>query len=199
MSDRDRSVELGWNFDFSTKPFKTDIEIVLMIYSTTDGHTRVIAERLATIVRGKGRSVEICEIGAVSESALAAAESIVIGASIRYGKHSPAVVAMLRAQRAVLQEKKLAFFSVNVVARKKGKDIPATNPYLLKFLKQIGWKPAVLEVFAGRIDYPRYQSLDRFMIRLIMLMTGGPTDPTGVYEFTDWRRVDAFADTIANL
>jgi menaquinone-dependent protoporphyrinogen oxidase len=37
------------------------------------------------------------------------------------------------------------------------------------------------------------------MIRLIMLMTGGPTDPRGVYEFTDWHRVEAFADTIANL
>jgi menaquinone-dependent protoporphyrinogen oxidase len=172
---------------------------VLLIYSTTDGHTRTICDRLGTLVRSKGKTVEIREIAAVSESDLAAAESVVIGASIRYGKHSPAVVAMLKGQRALLQQRKFAFFSVNVVARKKGKDSPTTNPYLLKFLKKIGWKPAVLEVFAGRIDYPSYGSFDRFMIRLIMLMTGGPTDPKGVYEFTDWRRVDAFADTIANL
>jgi menaquinone-dependent protoporphyrinogen oxidase len=154
---------------------------------------------LGTLVRGKGRAVEIRELATVTEADLAAAESVVIGASIRYGKHHPALIAMLKGQRALLQEKKFAFFSVNIVARKRGKDTPATNPYLLKLLKQIGWKPAVLEVFAGRLDYPRYGSLDRFMIRLIMRMTGGPTDPKGVYEFTDWRRVDAFAEILAIL
>jgi menaquinone-dependent protoporphyrinogen oxidase len=172
---------------------------VLLVYSSTDGHTHAICDRLGTLVRVKGRAVEIRELATVTESDLAAAESVVIGASIRYGKHRPALIAMLKGQRALLQEKKFAFFSVNVVARKRGKDTPATNPYLLKLLKQIGWKPAVLEVFAGRLDYPRYGSLDRLMIRLIMLMTGGPTDPKGVYEFTDWRRVDAFAETLASL
>lgn len=172
---------------------------MLIAYSTTDGHTRAICERLATLVRHKGRTIEVFDLAAVTQSDLVAAESVVIGASIRYGKHQPAVIAMLKGQRALLQEKKFAFFSVNAVARKKGKGTPSTNPYLLKLVRQIGWTPAVLEVFAGRIDYRSYRSVDRFMIRLIMLMTGGPTNPNGVYEFTDWRRVDAFADTIAKL
>ena len=30
------------------------------------------------------------------------------------------------------------------------------------------------------------------MIRFIMLLTGGPTDPATVVEFTDWQRVEAF-------
>ena len=32
-----------------------------------------------------------------------------------------------------------------------------------------------------------------------MWMTGGPTDPTVTVEFTDWAKVDAFADQIAAL
>jgi menaquinone-dependent protoporphyrinogen oxidase len=37
------------------------------------------------------------------------------------------------------------------------------------------------------------------MIRLIMWMTHGPTDPAAVVEFTDWQRVDDFAQRIARL
>ena len=69
---------------------------------------------------------------------------------------------------------------------------PDTNPYLRKFLGQIAWKPTYLAVFAGKLDYPRYRPFDRFMIRLIMWMTKGPTDPNAVIEFTDWQQVEAF-------
>ena len=85
-----------------------------------------------------------------------------------------------------------AFFSVNVVARKPGKNTPATNPYLKKFLLQIPWKPRNLAVFAGQINYPVYGPLDRLVIRLIMWMTNGPTDPKSVVEFTNWEQVRAF-------
>ncbi len=54
-----------------------------------------------------------------------------------------------------------------------------------------------LEVFAGRIDYPHLHWADRTMIRLIMWMTRGPTDPDGVFELTDWGRVEAFGRKLA--
>jgi menaquinone-dependent protoporphyrinogen oxidase len=71
------------------------------------------------------------------------------------------------------------------VARKPEKNRPETNPYMLKFLKRVHWKPKALGVFAGKIDYPKLGTLDRQVIRLIMWMTKGPTDPTGTFEFTD--------------
>ena len=75
----------------------------------------------------------------------------------------------------------------------------STNPYLQKFLRQVPWQPNELDVFAGRLDYPRYGFIDRQMIRLIMWITHGPTDPHAVVEFTDWQRVDAFALRVASL
>ena len=92
----------------------------------------------------------------------------------------------------VLERTAGALFSVNIVARKPEKNRPDTNPYLRKFLGQIAWKPTYLAVFAGKLDYPRYRPFDRFMIRLIMWMTKGPTDPNAVIEFTDWQQVEAF-------
>ena len=51
--------------------------------------------------------------------------------------------------------------------------------------------------FSGKIDYPRYGLLDKFMIRLIMWITKGPTDTKNVYEFTNWDDVDSFAKKIS--
>ena len=126
-------------------------------------------------------------------------DTIVIGASIRYGQHRPQVYEFIRKNQLVLDSKPNAFFSVNIVARKPEKNEPETNPYVEKFLRQTFWKPKKLAVFAGKIDYPKYTFRDRQVIRLIMWMTKGPTDPQAVVEFTDWNKVEDFGRVIAGM
>ncbi|HEY5896659.1 MAG TPA: flavodoxin domain-containing protein, partial [Burkholderiales bacterium] len=86
-----------------------------------------------------------------------------------------------------------------IVARKPNKNTPETNPYLRKFLRQISWRPRQLAVFAGKLDYPKYGFWDRHIIRFIMLLTSGPTDPSTVVEFTDWKQVERFAHVISEM
>lgn len=172
---------------------------LLIAYSTTDGYTRHICERLRQGVESRGHRVDVRPIGEVDAGELDAADAVVIGASIRYGKHKPEVAAFVARHRARLEGKPNALFSVNVVARKPGKDVPEGNPYLKKLLRQIGWTPRKLGVFAGRINYPSLGFVDRTMIRFIMWITKGPTDPTGTFEFTNWQRVDAFAGELAGM
>ena len=166
---------------------------ILLAYSTVDGHTLSICERIAEIVRWEGHDVALVAIDDGPTIDLDAYDKIIIGASIRYGKHRPQVVNLINSNTAKLESRPSAFFSVNVVARKPEKNPPETNPYLQKFLKQISWRPKYMAVFAGKIDYPRYGFWDRLAIRFIMWMTKGPTDPTAVVEFTDWTKVDEFA------
>lgn len=166
---------------------------LLIIYSTIDGHTLEICERIAGIVRVAGHAAELAEVGSVSAAQLDACDRVVIGASIRYGHHRPAVKTFIDRHQAALEARPNAFFSVNAVGRKPHKRQADTNPYVRKFLAQIRWRPQEVEVFGGKIAYPRYGVLDRTMIRLIMWITGGPTDPRSVTDFTDWRQVEAFA------
>jgi menaquinone-dependent protoporphyrinogen oxidase len=166
---------------------------VLLAYSTVDGHTLLICRRIAALLEQRGHQVVVKDIAACEAGDVSAADLAVIGASIRYGKHRPDVAAFAERHRAALDARPNAFFSVNVVARKPGKDRPEGNPYLQKWLRQVSWKPRRLGVFAGCIDYPSLGALDRTMIRLIMWITKGPTDPTAVVEFTDWGQVEAFA------
>ncbi len=172
---------------------------ILILYSTTDGHTLKICRVLQQVVERQGHDVALTDIADAEEVDPSAFDKIVIGASIRYGRHSAQVYDFIRKHQAVLEGRPNAFFSVNIVARKPEKNRPETNPYLRRFLKQIAWRPRRLAVFAGRLDYPRYRPFDRLMIRFIMLLTHGPTDPATVAEFTDWQQVEAFGRAIAEM
>lgn len=165
----------------------------LIVYSTVDGHTLTICQRIANRLQELGQSVTLTAVERCDAKALQQADSILVGASIRYGKHRPSVYRLTREHRRLLESKPNAFFTVNVVARKPNRNTPDSNPYLKKFLKQIDWQPQLLGVFAGRIDYRRYRWYDRLMIRLIMKITKGPTDPATDATFTDWDAVDRFA------
>jgi len=171
----------------------------LIAYSTTDGHTARICQRIGDLLAGQAHEIRVAPLASVEERELAACDKIVIGASIRYGRHSQAVLDFIARHETVLNRKPSAFFSVSVVARKPDKNQPHTNPYVRKLLRRIPWRPREVGVFAGKIDYPRYGVLDRNIIRFIMLITGGPTDPKGVFEFTDWNAVQAFAGRVAAL
>ena len=147
----------------------------------------------------QGHDTTLRALGQAESLDLTAFDKIVIGASIRYGKHRPEVAQFIRRHQALLERKRNAFFSVNIVARKPEKSRPESNPYLLKFLRQISWRPQLTAVFAGKLDYPSYRFFDRHMIRLIMKLTHGPTDLSAVTEFTDWQQVDDFAREVSAM
>jgi len=171
---------------------------ILIIYSTTDGQTKLICERIKKISKFNNQ-IKLISIEEVKKEDLPFCETIIIGASIRYGKHKPSVLNFVKENIEILNKKKSVFFSVNVVARKVGKNLPETNPYIIKFLKLANWNPCKKAVFAGKIDYPKYNFFDRQIIRLIMFITKGPTDTSKSYEFTDWSKVNDFASQIDQI
>ena len=172
---------------------------ILILYSTTDGHTLRICQRLQAHIEADGHATALVSITDDPLPDLSAFDKAVVAARIRYGKHQPEVFSFVKTHLAQLQRMPNAFFSVNIVARKPEKNRAETNPYVRKFLAKTPWRPNLVDVFAGKLDYPRYRFFDRQIIRLIMWMTKGPTDPAAVVEFTDWRRVEAFARTLCAL
>ncbi|GIU44894.1 menaquinone-dependent protoporphyrinogen IX dehydrogenase [Shewanella algidipiscicola] len=164
----------------------------LIIYSTVDGQTKAICDQIQEICQAETQMVTMVSLEEAQAVNLSYFDKVLIGASIRYGKHRPELLQYVNRHRAVLNSKKNAFFTVNVVARKPEKNTPETNPYMKKFLQLSLWQPQQLGVFAGKIDYPKYRFFDKFMIRFIMWITKGPTDTSGTFEFTNWDKVKAF-------
>ena len=106
------------------------MEKSLITYSTVDGQTKIISEKIAQFATQS--SVDIFPISDNIE--LGKYKTIIIGASIRYGKYRKEVYSFVEKNIEILNSKENAFFSVNVVARKPEKNTPETNPYLIKFL-----------------------------------------------------------------
>ena len=164
----------------------------LIIYSSTDGHTKSICKKIVESLSNQD-FVKIISLSEVEKIDLLKFNKIIIGASIRYGKHSKELYKFIELNKNILDTKDSIFFSVNVVARKLEKNTADTNPYIKKFLKISKWRPKKIGVFAGKVDYPKYNFLDKYIIKFIMFITKGPTDTSQSYEFTDWSKVDNFA------
>jgi menaquinone-dependent protoporphyrinogen oxidase len=164
----------------------------LIIYSSTDGQTKIICEKIKNFSKNS-ESIKLISLEEANDFNLQSYEDIIIGASIRYGKHNKNLYKFISSNKGILEKKRSAFFSVNVVARKPEKNTPETNPYMKKFLKISNWKPDKLGVFAGKVNYPNYGFFDKYIIRLIMFITKGPTDTSKSFEFTDWSKVEDFA------
>ena len=167
----------------------------LIIYSSTNGHTKKICERITDFLND-GNSAELVSLEDAKKIDLSYFEKIVIGASIRYGKYSKDLYKFVNLNKKILDQKENAFFSVNVVARKLEKNSAETNPYIKKFLKFSKWKPNKIRVFAGKVDYPNYNFFDKYIIKFIMFITSGPTDTSQSYDFTDWSKVNDFCEEL---
>ena len=170
----------------------------LIAYSTTDGHTLRICQRLQQTLYRRGQQAIVMPVAQAQSLDLTAFGVLVLGASIRYGRHQREVQRFISQHHAALNRQPSVFFSVNAVARKPERRSLHTNPYVKRFLHGLAWQPQHVAILAGQIDYPRYGFLDRHMIRFIMRLTGGPTDMRSTTEFTDWAQVQALGHYIAD-
>ena len=81
----------------------------LVIYSSTDGHTKTICERIKNFLNDENL-VELYSLKNVKKVNLNNFEKIIIGASIRYGKHSKELYNFINSNKNILDQKKCAFF-----------------------------------------------------------------------------------------
>lgn len=171
---------------------------VAIVYASHDGHTQHISERLCELLNTNNTHATLISIQQFTTSQLADYDFCVFGAPIRYGQHLPEMMHFLTQNQTVLDDKKSAFFSVNLTARKAHRNTPQTSNYIKKMFAKLTWRPDIIEVFAGKINYPIYRFFDKQMIRLIMWITKGPTDAKMIVDYTNWQQVSDFAQRIVN-
>lgn len=183
---------------FSLRRFGRNMQLY---YATRDGQSRRIAERIAGRLAEKGIAASPHGLAAALPvpQKLAQARLVTVVAAVRYGRHLPEAERFLAIYRTLRAPPPLVFLSVNLTARKPGKDTAEGNAYLRKSIARHRLAPALALAIAGRLDYARYSWADRQLIRFIMKLTGGPTDPRTSIEYTPWNVVDDVALRIAEL
>lgn len=171
---------------------------IAVFYETWTGHAGQVAGRIAETLRRAGHDVAVKRCREARSEDLARAEAVLVGASVRVGKHHPKAVSFARANRGILASKPSAFFSVSLSARRKTpQEAEDLERILARFAADTGWEPARRAAFAGGLHYTKYNFLLRWLMRKISASQGNDVDVTRDHVYTDWEAVDRFAEEFA--
>jgi menaquinone-dependent protoporphyrinogen oxidase len=171
---------------------------VLIVFATVDGQTERIAGRIGEVLARRGHGVmslraEAPELG----RSLAEHDAVIVGAGIRYGRHSRRLETAIREHRGLIEAQPNAFFSVSLSAGGPGARPAEAARHVQGFVERSGWQPLRVATFAGALRYRKYNPFIRFLMRQIVRAAGGDTDTSRDYEYTDWQAVERFAAEFA--
>ena len=171
---------------------------VLVVFHTSEGQTAKIAERIATVLHGRGLAVDVSAVQ--SAPAPDGYDAVVVGDSIHVVKHSRAMIRYLEEHAARLDAMPAAVFQVSLTSANPDAEHTATAHALLQeLLDRTGFDPDIVGLFAGALVYTQYGWLKRHVMRAIVKREGGDLDTSRDFEYTDWSAVEHFADDVATL
>lgn len=174
---------------------------ILVIFGTTDGHTRKVADRLGRMFRAYSDAVavDIEQAGGAFVDAQCY-DAVVVCASVHGGRYQRPVLRWVRANAASLKAKRTAFVSVCLgVLQKDAKVDRQLDAVAARFFTATGWQPTRVKKIAGALLYRKYGWIKRWVMRRIVAKAGGDIDTSRDYEYTDWVDLQAFADEFLSL
>ena len=174
---------------------------ILVVYGTTDGHTRKIAQVLAENLRAQFCSVDIVDsAGMLRRLSPEGYDGVIVAASVHIGDYQRALGTWVRTHAQTLNLLPTAFLSVCLAVLEKGtKPRQEILRIMRRFLDRCGWQPTITKMVAGALPYTRYSWIKRMMMRRIVAKAGGDTDTSRDYEYTDWNDLRAFSCDFAEL
>lgn len=174
---------------------------ILIVYGTTDGHTRKIAQVLAEDLRANLCSVDVVDAAALRRRLSPEGyDGVIVAASVHIGDYQKTVTRWVGQHAPMLNIMPSAFLSVSLaVVERRAQARTEIVTIMERFLDRSGWRPAMTRMVAGALLYTRYGWLKRQMVKRIVEKAGGDTDTTRDYEYTDWNDVRDFACEFAQL
>lgn len=175
---------------------------VLIVHATRHGQTATIARRMEAALRDQGHAVQLVDASRPPKSLeVWRFDATFVGAPMYAGHYPASIIRFVRSQREFLQRGVSAFFSVNLAIASRTSDGRAqTLPLVERFIEETGWRPTRVELFAGALNYTSYNFFIRLFMRHIARKSGGDTDTSRDYEYTDWAAVERFAaDVVAQI
>ena len=166
---------------------------LLVIYASVHGQAESIALRIAETA---GLETVIRDIDHADAEDLETCDSVIIVASVRFGKHARRVRRFVKENRKRLAELRTAFVSVSGSAGDPATHADAKS-YVELFEKETGWMPREVQLVAGAAKFTQYNPLVRWITKRAFESRGVKVDTHRDYEFTDWNAVEQFARTFA--
>jgi menaquinone-dependent protoporphyrinogen oxidase len=180
-----------------------------IFYATRHGHTRRIAERIATGFRARAFDVEVVPLAGATPALrdIGNYAAIIVAASVHGGHHEPEVIRFVRDNRESLESRANVLVSVSLsqagversdaTTAERQKAAADVAQMIERFVADTGWQPRRSMPVAGALLYTRYNIVMRYLMRWIAMRAGGPTDVSRDHVYTDWSKLDALVAQVA--
>ncbi|GAA2417806.1 flavodoxin domain-containing protein [Streptomyces glaucosporus] len=161
---------------------------VLVGYASAHGSTAEIAERIGTLLAGRGHAVEVASLAAVPDTA--GYETFVLGSAVHGMAWLPEATAFVEDHRELLASRPVWVFSVGMPAALHGPWKSLTRHEEEKVTGELlaGLHPRGHALFSGVIAPEHLPHSGRAIFKAMGLRYG---------DYRDWEAVEAFADTVA--
>ena len=179
-----------------------------VLYATREGHTRRIAQHIVNTLRNLGLDAEARDLR-TDEAAVQLTDyaGAILAASVHGGKHEPEMVNFVKEHRGQLESIPAAFLSVTLseagaeradaTPRQHAQFVADVQKVMDRFFADTSWHPKFVKPVAGALLYTKYNMLIRFVLKRIAKKSGGATDTSRDYDYTDWKALDQFIDEYA--
>ena len=166
---------------------------VLIVYGTTEGHTRAIAKFMASRLRFAGHTVTVCDAADGPPPDPADFDAAFLAASLHIGHYQAPLVHYARHWQASLNAMSAAFVSVSLsAAGDDPDDLAGLAKCLESFEAHTGWTPKAVHQAAGAILFSAYDFFRKLAMRAIARDRGAST--TEDRDYTDYDALGRFAE-----
>ncbi|MFI4963551.1 MAG: flavodoxin domain-containing protein [Legionellales bacterium] len=165
---------------------------ILIVYGTTEGQTRKIAEFLRAETVKSGHTVSLADSTEGPPSPLEY-DAVLVGGSMHMQKYQASIKDYVQKHKRSLNQMHSAFFSVSLSAASDEEESWKELKEITEdFLEKTGWKPSMVEYVAGALLYTEYDFMKKFIMRLIAKRADHNTDTNHDTEYTDWNKLKTF-------
>lgn len=167
---------------------------LLIVYGTTEGHTRELSHFAARCLRDTGHLATVEEAGPdAAHPDPQAYDAVVIAASLHVGRFQPALVHFARTHHEILNRVPSAFISVSLCAAGlRPDDWEGLEDSLGRFQHETLWQPRSVHHAAGAIRYSEYDFFKRLALKHLVGARARTSTSSRDYDLTDYGALESF-------
>ncbi len=168
---------------------------LLVVYATTEGHTRKVAKFIGKIAAAHNHTVDVCDSAMPIHLSKASYDAVILGGSVHQGQHQMSLRNFVFENLATLNELPCAFFSVSLSAA-INEDIyqQEAQSYVSNFLNDVGWQPLETACFAGALNYSEYDYFKLLVLKVLARQLAPGIVKAQDTIYTNWEAVQTFTE-----